>query len=111
MNKFKNDWTEKIEKLEAEIENLRQQLDDKDEEMQNTESYLSEKIWEIKQTANREYKRLQADACQKDEEANNRQYCRERIVQDLERAIDWKRITGRDPFNDIERCTQKLRRL
>ena len=101
----------RIFSLRAEIDNLRQQLNERDEEMQNEERRASEKIWAISQEANREHRRLQDDARGEREEALRRQYERDRLTRDLERAVDWKRITGRDPFGDIERCTRQLRRL
>ena len=97
--------------LREEIDNLRQQLNERDEEMQNDERRASEEIWAISQAANREHRRLQDDARREREEALRRQYERDRITRDLERAVDWKRITGIDSFGDIERCTQKLRRM
>ena len=101
----------RIFSLREEIDNLQQQLNERDEEMQNDERRASEKIWAISQAANREHRRLQEDARREREEALRRQYERDRLTRDLERAVDWKRLTGIDSFGDIERCMQKLRRM
>ena len=101
----------RIFSLRAELDNLQQQLNERDEEMQNDERRASEKIWAISQEANREHRRLQDDARGEREEALRRQYERDIITRDLERAVDWKRLTGIDSFGDIERCMQKLRRM
>ena len=97
--------------LREEIDNLRQQLDDQDEEMRNNERYASEKIWAVEQDAKREQNRLQHIADDERSAAQSRKWEYERVARDLERAVDWKNVTGRDPFRDIERCTQKLRRI
>ena len=101
----------RIISLREEIDNLRQQLDDRDEEIRNEERRASEEIWATKKEADREYRRLQNDARHEREAAESREWERQRIVKDLERAVDWKNVTGRDPFGDIERCTQRLRRF
>lgn len=61
--------------------------------------------------AEREMRTLQEETRRVREEAESRGYDQQRIVRDLERAQDWKRITGHDPFDDVGRCIRKLRRL
>ena len=101
----------RIVSLREEIDNLQALLNDADEVRQFDERLASEHIWVVKQEAEREQRRLQHLAEDERSAALSRQYERDRIVRDLERAVDWKRVTGRDPFGDIERCTQKLRRM
>ena len=101
----------RILSLKEEIDNLQQQLDDRDEEKQYDERRAQEEIWAIKQAVNLEHQGLQNDIRREREEAENRSYERNRIVRDLKSAVDWKKVTGRDPFGDIERCVEKLRRL
>ena len=101
----------RIISLREEIDNLRQQLDDRDEEMRNDERRTSEQIWAVEQDAKRERNRLQHIADDERSAAQSRKWEYERVARELESAVDWKRITGRDPFGDIERCTQKLRRM
>ena len=101
----------RIMSLKEEVDNLQCLLNDSDKARQVDERQASEHIWAVKQEAEREQRRLQHIADDERSAAKSRQWEYDRISRDLEQAVDWKRITGRDPFGDIERCTAKLRRL
>ena len=101
----------RILSLREEVDNLQCLLNDSDEARQSDERHASEERWAIQQRAEREHRCLEENARRDREKAQSRAYARDSVVRDLERAVDWKRITGRDPFGDIDRCTQKLRRM
>lgn len=101
----------RIVSLKEEIDNLQCLLDDSDATRQTDERHASEERWALQRRAEREHDRLRQIADEERSAAQSRKWEQDRVVRDLERAVDWKRITGRDTFGDIERCTARLRRM
>ena len=64
----------------------------------------------IAEESRREIQRIESQARRDREEAESREYDRQRVARELKRAVDWKRITGADHFGDIERLSRKLSR-
>jgi len=101
----------RIISLREEIINLQCLLNDSDEARQADERQASERIWAVRREAEQKQRRLQHIADDERSAAQSRKGEYDRVARDLERAVSWKQVTGRDPFGDIERCTQKLRRM
>ncbi len=101
----------RIQELKATVLGLQQQIDWNENQNAETEHYANVRLHEVKESARREYIRIEEDARHDREAAETREWERRLIARNLERAVDWQRITGRDPFGDIERCIRRLARF
>ncbi len=100
-NKALRRLLKRIETLKLEIDDLQNVIS----ELNDSVSYSQSHSYENESRANRRIKEAEYEREQIEQEARNKEYDRQRIVRELERARDWRDSWG------VERAIGKLKRL
>jgi len=100
-NKALRRLLKRIETLKSEIDGLQNEMSG----LNDSVSYAQSNSYEIENKANRRIKNAEYEREQIEQTARYREYDRQRIVRELERARDWRDSWG------IERAMNKLKRL
>ena len=100
-NKALRRLLKRIESLKLEIDDLRNEISG----LNDSVSYARSNSYEIENRSNRRIKNAEYEREQIEQAAQYKEYDRQRIVRELERARDWRDSWG------IERAMDKLKRL